>query len=224
MIPGDALARLPLFEDTGTCVVRTLAARGKVVSFGSGEVIFLSGSESRGWFIVLEGSVRVVQGAGARQHVIHSEKAGGTLGEVPFFSGGTYPATAIASEPTRCALFDRRSLESAIAECPEIAFVMTRRLALRTHALVTRLNERSAKSVRSRLVEFILERAAQSTAKSFSIGMTQQQLAEELGTVREVVSREIRRMTRESLLAARGGGRYELLDRAALRRISLTES
>ncbi|MEO7082666.1 MAG: Crp/Fnr family transcriptional regulator [Gemmatimonadaceae bacterium] len=213
MVTPELLARLGMFNDVGPCVVPTLAARALSVAFGPGEVIFLAGSEPRGWFIIIEGLVRVVQGTGARQHVVHSEGAGGTLGEVPFFSGGRHPATGIAAEPTRCVLFDRASLEAAIAECPEIAFVMTRRLALRTHALVLRLNERSAKSVRIRLVEFLLERATSAgSRRTFSIGMTQQELAEELGTVREVISREIRRLSGDGLLAPIGGGRYEIAD------------
>jgi len=221
MIAPQHLTDLELFRDVGSGVVPALAARAVPVSYGSGEVIFLAGTEPRGWFVVLEGQVRVVQGVGARQHVIHSEGRGGTLGEVPLFTGGRYPATAIAAEPTQCALFDRASLESAIAVCPEIAFVMTRRLALRTHALVMRLNERSALSVRARLAEFLLARASSTARRSFSVGMTQQQLAEELGTVREVVSREVRQLTRAGVLLSHGGGRFEVVDRSALQRVAI---
>ena len=46
--------------------------------------------------------------------------------------------------------------------------------------------------------------------------MTQQQLAEELGTVREVISRELRVLMRAGLMESIGGGRYRLLDLARL--------
>ena len=223
MIAPDVLDGLELFAGASPAVVRALAARGRVAEYASGEVIFLAGSQAQGWFIVLEGVVRVVQGAGARQHVVHTERRGGTLGEVPLFTGGTHPATAIAAEPARCAVFDRPSLEAAIADCPEIAFVMTRRLALRTHALVQRLNARSAKSVRARLIEFLLARAERSSRKIVSVSMTQQQLAEELGTVREVVSREVRRLCREGLIVSHGGGRYEIADAKAMRMAAESE-
>lgn len=218
MIDTKLLASLEPFREVDASVVDALCARGRTVSYAPGEVIFLAGSEPRGWFVVLDGLVRVVQGSGDRQHVVHSERAGGTLGEVPLFTGEPHPATAIAAEPTRCAHFDRKSLEAAIGACPEIAFVMMRRLALRTHALVHRLNERSARSVRARLVEFLLERSEQSTRSIFSTGMTQQALAEELGTVREVVSREVRRLVADGLIVSHGGGRYEIVDMAAMRR------
>jgi CRP-like cAMP-binding protein len=134
------------------------------------------------------------------------------MGEVPLFAGETHPATGIAAEPTRCALFDRSSLEGAIAECPEIGFLINRRLALRVRRLVERLDER-ARSVQSRLAEFISARLEQSdSGDRVSIGMTQQRLAEELGTVREVVSREIKNLVRQRILESLGGGRYRVVN------------
>jgi CRP-like cAMP-binding protein len=216
VIAADRLARLPLFRGASAAVVRALSKRATIVTAGPNEVLFLTNSEPRGWWIVLEGKVRVVRGDGARQHVVHTEGPGGTLGEVPLFSGGTYPATAIAAEPTQCALFSRDALEAAIGEAPAIAFIVAQRLADRVRMLVDRLDERSARSVQSRLIEFLLARPAQRS--SISLGMTQQALAEELGTVREVVSRELRTLVRRGWIQAIGGGRYRIVDADSLRR------
>ena len=140
------------------------------------------------------------------------------MGEVPLFGGETHPATGIAAEPTRCALFDKPSLQAAIAECPEISFLINRRLALRVRRLVERLDERS-RSVGSRLAEFLVDRLeASSSGDRLSIGMTQQALAEELGTVREVVSREIKALVKERALENLGGGRYRVTNPDTLRR------
>ncbi len=220
MIDRDALARLPLFADISPRAIDVLASRAIKTEFAADEVIFLAGSPPRGWFVVLEGLVRVVSGASPRQHVIHTESVGGTMAEVPLFTGATHPATGIAAEPTRCALFERRALEAAIGECPEIAFVLAKRLALRVETLVARLEARSATSVRSRLIAFLLERHAASTRKSLSLGMTQQQLAEELGTVREVVVRELRRLRHEGLIVSAANGRFRIADPTSLRNAS----
>ncbi|HMA24907.1 MAG TPA: Crp/Fnr family transcriptional regulator [Gemmatimonadaceae bacterium] len=210
MISVERLVALPLFAGERREVVDALARRGIEARFEPNAVMFLAGSEPRGWYIVLEGRVRVVRGSGSRQHVVHTEGKGGTLGEVPLFAGGTHPATGIAAEPTRCALFSRAALEAAIGEAPAIAFIIARRLALRVRQLVDRLDERSARSVQARLIEFLLSRPTNGWA-SITLGMTQQALAEELGTVREVVSREIRVLTRRGWIEALGGGRYRLL-------------
>ena len=209
MISVERLASLPLFADEPRDVIGALARRGIEVRFEPNGVLFLAGSEPRGWYVVLGGRVRVVRGSESRQHVIHTETKGGTLGEVPLFGGGTHPATGIAAEPTQCALFSRAALEAAIGEAPTIAFIIARRLASRVRQLVDRLDERSARSVQSRLIEFLLTRPTNRSG-SVTIGITQQALAEELGTVREVVSREIRVLTRRGLLEALGGGRYRL--------------
>jgi CRP-like cAMP-binding protein len=89
---------------------------------------------------------------------------------------------------------------------------------MRVRHLVERLDER-VRSVRSRLAEFLLERVATSrNPNSISLGMTQQALAEELGTVREVVSRELKALVSSGTIESLGGGRFRVSDIDALRR------
>jgi len=143
MVATELLSNLSLFRNESPKVIAALAKRGIDVRYPTNAVLFLTGDPARGWFIVAEGMVRVVRGSGTRQHVIHTEGPGGTLGEVPLFTQGTHPATGIAAEPTRCVLFDRSALEAAIAEAPSIAFLLAARLAFRAERLVERLHERS---------------------------------------------------------------------------------
>jgi len=206
----DELAGLGPFVDLPRTVVTALASRALDVAFDTDEVLFLAGSAPRAWYVVVHGKVRVVRGSGSRQHVIHTEIAGGTMGEVPLFAGGTHPATAIAAEPTRCALFTLPALRSAMAENETVSLMLLRRLALRTRGLVERLDDRSSRSVQARLIEFVLSRPVVGLSQTISLGMTQQALAEELGTVREVVSRELRALCHTGLIEAAGGGRYRL--------------
>lgn len=218
MIPVERLVGFELFHGAAPEVATSLAARGCEIRFAPDEVLFLAGSEPRGWYIVLEGRVRVVRGAGVRQHVVHSEGPGGTLGEVPLFAGGGHPATGIAAEPTVCALFTRAAIEAAMAANPGVGFLLLGRLALRVKSLVERLDGRSTRSVHARLAEYLLTRPPSARSAAISLGMTQPALAEELGTVREVVSRELRALVRRGLIQSLGGGRYTLLDVEALRR------
>jgi CRP/FNR family transcriptional regulator len=220
MIPSTQLSALPSFLDVPRDVTETLASLAIETRHLSGELLFAAGTKPRGWYVILQGRVRVVRGAGTRQHVVHTETAGGTLGEVPLFAGGTHPATGIAAEPTICALFTRAKLEAAIAANSGVAFLLLRRLADRTRALVDRLDDRSARSVQARLAEFLLNRRAATGNVIISVGLTQQQLAEELGTVREVVSRELRILGRAGLVATKGGGRYELRDLRRLQQLT----
>jgi CRP/FNR family transcriptional regulator len=220
MIPPSRLAALDLFDGAPSRVLATLAAGAVEVSYVADEVIFTEGSAPRGWFVVLEGQVRVMRVSGSRQHIVHTEGPGGTLGEVPLFADGTHPAMGVAAEPTRCALWSRRALQGAVAANADVAFLLLRRLALRVRGLVERLDGRSAHTVQARLAGFLLTRPSAANGGSISLGMTQQRLAEEIGTVREVVSRELRTLIGEGLIARRGGNRFTVLDAARLGKIA----
>jgi len=220
MIDLARIANLPLFATCPRAALTAIAAHASERDFSVDEVLFSAGSPSKGLFVVLEGRVRVVRAGDGRQHVVHTETVGGTLGEVPLFDGGTYPATAIAAEATRCLVLDRDAIRGAIKASPDVAFLFLGRLAARVRTLVDRLDDRSARSVMARLAEFLLARPSRSESATISLGMTQTALAEELGTVREVVVRALRELVQRKLIASRGQGQYEIVDRGALERLT----
>ncbi|HEV2736035.1 MAG TPA: Crp/Fnr family transcriptional regulator [Longimicrobiaceae bacterium] len=218
MIDASTLERIPLLRGAGAGARRELAARATLRRFAAGEVLWTAGGEPRGLYVVLEGRVRVLRSTGGRQHVVHVEEAGGTLGEVPLFSGGRYPATAVAAEDTLCVALGRDALHAAVHADPEFAFALLERLAGRVRALVERLDRLAARSVAARLAAFLLERHREGRGAPFGLGCTQTELAEELGTVREVLVREMGRLRRRGVLHAAGRGRWTVADDAALRR------
>src|SRR5207253_2042955 len=105
------LGSVPLLADASPGARAVLAAGSVERRFAAGAVQFTAGSPARGLVILLEGRVRVLRAtAEGRQHVIHTEGPGGTLGEVPLYTGGGYPATAVAIEPVRCVVIGRAVL------------------------------------------------------------------------------------------------------------------
>lgn len=216
MIPRERLRAIPFFAAFPETALQVMADRGVERRFAAGETLFRAGDTASGLMVVLEGRVRVVREAGGRAQVVHVEAAGGTLGEVPLFAGGGYPATAIAMEPTVCAVIARESLAAAIRSSPDAAFVLLERMARRVRELVGRVDRLSLRSVSARLAEYLLSRTSAHGRAVIALGMTQQQLAEELGTVREVIVRELHALRNRGVIRAIGGGRYEILDVTAL--------
>lgn len=187
-----------------------LAARAITRRFSRGARLWTAGTEPRGLFVLLEGRVRVVRTVGARQHVLHTEGPGATLGEVPLFAGGTYPATAIAEEQSLCLVIDRATLALAIAADPRLAWQLLERLAWRVRHLAERLSAQTADPVRARLAAYLRSRPIGPDG-TITLGGTQQQVAEEIGTVREVIVRVMRQWTTEGKLRRRGRGTYLLV-------------
>jgi CRP/FNR family transcriptional regulator, dissimilatory nitrate respiration regulator len=195
--------------------------------FATDEILWSAGDRSEGITLVLEGRIRIVRGSGGRQLVIHSGVPGATLGEVPFFTGGSYPATAIAAEPTRCLFLPEAAVRRAIAVDPALAFFFLTRLSHRIEDLVERVDRLTVSSVQTRLAHFILQRhqaivaSSRSRSKSakgaaFSLGMTQTALGEELGTVREVVVRALRALRQSGAIESVGDGKYRVVNASIL--------
>jgi CRP-like cAMP-binding protein len=102
---------------------------------------------------------------------------------------------------------------------PGLAEALLRRLASRTREIIVRLDSLAHQSVLRRLAGHIARRAAEPATREgpISLGMTQVALAEELGTVKEVIVRELRTLRRLRLIEPMGRGLYRVIDLPALR-------
>lgn len=213
---ADSLDALPLFASLCAATRGRLIAGGTVRRYPANTLLFQAGVEATGLFIILSGRVRVIRVSHGRQRVVHTEGPGGTLAEVPLFEGGTLPATAEALEPTRCLILRGDSLRAIMRDDPAVALLFLRRLSSRVRELVDRLDHATNQSVPSRVAAFILQRDAVAPGKPFTLGMTQGALAEELGTVREMVVRALTRLRVSGAIEAVGRRQFRLRDRAAL--------
>jgi CRP/FNR family transcriptional regulator len=213
------LPDLPLFRLLAPEARRILAAAPRR-RFRRGQALWTAGAAAEGLAVVLSGRVRVVRAPGGRQFSVHTEGPGGTLGEVPFYAGGRYPATAIAAEPTACLWLDRGTLARAVAADPELALRWLGRLAARVRGLVERLDQQTARTVEQRLAALLLERHAAAGGQPFALASTQTEAAEELGTVREVLVRALRRLRETGLVESPVRGRYRVRDHQAMLRVA----
>ncbi len=220
MIDDATLNRIPFAAALTTGARRELAARGVLRRFPAGSVLFRAGDPGAAMYVILDGCVRVLGGLPGRAHVVHTERAGGSLGEVPALDGGPYPATAEAVESTTCIAFTAGALHAAITSEPSLAMIFIARLAGRVRVLVDRIESQAARRLPERLAALILKRHRETGAGEFTIATSQTAVAEELGTVREVVVRMLADMRRDGLIRSAGRSRVAVLDVAALQRLA----
>jgi CRP/FNR family transcriptional regulator, dissimilatory nitrate respiration regulator len=219
MLDVRTLRRIPALSALAPPAQRELLARGIERRYAAQQTLFRAGQPPPGLFLVVEGRVRVVREGAARRQVVHTEGPGATLGEVPLFDGGGMPATAVALVPTRCLIFTLDTVVAAIRQDPRLALLLLGQLSRRVRQLVTRIDRLSFQGVRARLADYLLGRSSAATGQAVAFEGTQTALAEELGTVREVLVRELRYLRRQGLIRASGRGGYQVLDSGALRRL-----
>jgi len=186
--------------------LRILGARTVRKRLNAGELLFSEGEACRGLHIIARGKVRIFKSSpNGREQVLAVNQPGESIAELPVFDGGAYPASAIALEDTQIAFISQRDFRSYCMEHPEVALKMLAVVGARLRRLVAIIEELSFSTIRQRLVATLL-RLAQSEGKTtqkgieFQLPASHQQLANELGTVRELVSRNLMRLQAEGLL------------------------
>jgi CRP/FNR family transcriptional regulator, cyclic AMP receptor protein len=200
------LKNTPLFSSLSQPELQMLAHRTVRRLFSSGELLFSEGEPCNGLNIISRGRVRIFKtSVNGREQVLAVEQPGGSIAELPVFDGGPYPASAVAVEDTEIAFISRRDFQAYCMEHPEVSLKVLAVVGSRLRRLVGIIEELSFTTIRQRLVSTLV-RLAQSEGKrtargvEFLLPSSHQELANQLGTVRELISRNLTRLQAEGLL------------------------
>lgn len=203
-----ALARTELLKSLSQPELQTLAAHAVRKLFTAGELLFSEGEPCNGLHIIASGKVRIFKTSmSGREQVLAINGPGETIAELPVFDGGPYPASSVAVEDSEIAFISRRDFHSYCLEHPEVALKVLSVVGGRLRRLVGLIEELSFTTIRQRLIS-VLVKLAQANGKEtergieFQLPATHQELANQLGTVRELISRNLMRLQAEGFLDA----------------------
>lgn len=200
------LQRAPLLSSLSPAELGLLAARTVRKLLSAGELIFSEGEPCEGLHIISRGKVRIFKtSVNGREQVLALNGAGESIAELPVFDGGPYPASAVAVEDTEIAFISRRDFQAHCREHPEVALKVLAVVGSRLRRLVGIIEELSFTTIRQRLVAALVRLAESEGTKTargveFLLPASHQELANQLGTVRELVSRNLTRLQAEGLI------------------------
>lgn len=204
-----ALAAVPYLAGLGAADLRALAAAARLVRAARGEVIFQEGSPCAGLYVIAAGCVRVLKrSAEGREQVLHREREG-ALGEGPLFDGDPYPASAEALEPAALLFLPRETVLAWCRKRPELAIGIARALARRVRRFAALAEDLALREVGQRLAGYLVARAAEDGeavrgGAEVVLRESNQEIATQIGTVRELVSRALAGLRREGLIRVSG--------------------
>jgi CRP/FNR family transcriptional regulator len=203
------LRRVPLFNELSEAELEALAARTASKSYESGTIVFSEGDLCRELLIVEAGSVRLYKSArNGREQLIAIERAGNTLAEVPAFDGGRYSVTARAQDSVCLLILDADIFRRVCLQNPQVAVKLIKVLGHRLRHLDGLVEELSFSTVRGRLVAHLSHLAREQGRKrgdcvEFELKENNEELAARLGTVRELISRNLGRLHGDGLIEMR---------------------
>ena len=200
------LEKTALLSGLTSAELHQLAARTVRKRFSEGELLFSEGEPCHGLHIIASGKVRIFKTSlGGREQVLAVNTPGESVAELPVFDGGPYPASAVAIEDAEIAFISRRDFQAYCIEHPEVALKVLATVGARLRRLVGIIEELSFTTIRQRLITALI-RLAESEGKptahgsAFQLPASHQELANQLGTVRELISRNLMRLQAEGLL------------------------
>lgn len=215
MTPRQILKGTPLFAALGDSELDSLADRSGIHSFETGEILFTEGEPCRGFYVVVSGRVRIFKtSVNGREQVLTVEGPGASIAELPVFDGGNYPASASAVEKLEVLFISRAHFRAICLEHPEVALKLLEVVGSRLRRLVGIIEELSFTTVRQRLISWLLRRAKEE-GNVFTLSANHQELAAQIGTVRELVSRNLARLQAQGFIEM-NGREITMLDRVGL--------
>lgn len=186
--------------------------------YNKGEIIFSDGEEGHGFFVVVEGLVKIFKvSSEGKEQILHIFGPGESFGQVAVYAGLRYPASAQAILKSQVLFFPREAFVDLITRTPSLAMNMLAVLSKRLREFTSQVESLSLKEVPGRLAAYLLFLSEEKDNKdTVTLNISKGQLASLLGTIPETLSRIFARM-RELNLIEMDGRKIKLLDPAGLK-------
>jgi CRP-like cAMP-binding protein len=196
-----ALSEIALFAALSEGELQGLAQRAVEKRFAADEVLFWEGEACVGIFLIIEGVVKIFRTSPSGREVMLSiETAPATVAELPLFDGGPYPASVRVVEPVVALFVNKSDFQQFCRQNPDVALKVLAVVGRRLRQLVGLVESMTFGSVTQRLARLLLDASKEAGADMFDLPATHQELASRLGTVREVVSRNLGRFRAQGLI------------------------
>jgi len=200
------LGRVPLFSGLTESEMEFIASRVVPRRYNGGQIVFNEGEPCSGLYVVASGHVRIFKtSASGREQVLGVDGPGSSVAELPVFDGGNYPASVAAVDETVLLFVSKQDFQELCLAHPQVALKVLRVVGARLRRLVGIIEELSFTTVRHRLAALLLrlaqhegERAGDSL--TFMLPDNNQEIASQIGTVRELVSRNLSRLQSEGII------------------------
>ncbi|MFZ2052730.1 MAG: Crp/Fnr family transcriptional regulator [Candidatus Aminicenantales bacterium] len=183
---------------------KKIASLGIKKAYRKDAFLFLAQEEARGFFYILKGEVRVfrMDDAGKELEIVRLRR-GDFFGEAIVILKGKFPAFARAAQDTEVLFFEKQSVFRRLETDPAVARFMLLLLARKCQVLNQRIETFGLRTVRRRLVQYLLSFCRGDEACRLELPVKKVEIARQLGTISETLSRNLRKLQEESLIEVR---------------------
>jgi CRP/FNR family transcriptional regulator len=199
-------------------IADALERAGRVATLPSGSRIYGPGQPPESFLLLIDGTVRVQQvSESGREIVLYRVNTGEScaLTTACLMSYEDYLAEAIAETDIQAVAIPRAVFDELVGRSPAFRQFVFQAFSSRITDLFRIIEDVAFQRLDNRLAQKLVELSRGGA----TVAATQQQLASELGTAREVVSRVLGELARRGLIQI-GRGSIALIDRPGLDKLA----
>jgi CRP/FNR family transcriptional regulator len=210
MDPRSFLKQVPLFSRLSARDLVALALITKIRSVRQRETIFLKAEKGDAFYVVVRGRINIFSRSRmGKVKTFAFLEPRDFFGEMVLLGGEDRSAGAVAMVASELLIIRRADFKRLLLQQPEISFGLLRTLWERLSQADREIESLSFNSVLGRLAETLLDMGKRYGKKDpqgirLDLDLTQRDLADRVGTAREVVSRVINRFIRTGCLKING--------------------
>ncbi len=236
----DLLRRCPLFGGLKEEDLRRIRSIASLKQVKKRAVLFSEGEETRGFYVILSGKVKVYKvSPDGKEQILHVVNSPDSFAEAALFLEGTYPASAEALSDSQLLFFPKRDFIRLIEKNPQLSINMIVSLSQFLKRFASLIEELSLKEVSSRIAKYLIDLSLKSSKadtnrndgrtgtrfreekspKEVELDLSKTQLALKLGTISETLSRTLAKMKAKGIIDVRKN-RILILNREALEELA----
>ena len=221
----ELLRRCPLFTGLKEEDLKKIKAIALPKQVGKREILFSDGEETRGFYVILSGKVKIYKiSPEGKEQILHVVSAPDAFAEAALFLEGTYPAFAEALSDSQLLFFPKKDFIQLVERNPQLSINMIVTLSQYLKRFASLIEELSLKEVSSRIAKYLIDLSLKSSKegksnKEVELDLSKTQLALKLGTISETLSRTLAKMKAKGIIDVRKN-RILILNREALEELA----
>lgn len=215
------LANFKLFSGVSNTHLEPLEDALVKRELGPDNLIFQRGEEPSGFYLILSGRVKVFRNSfRGQEQIIGVFGPGDSFAEAALFRPG-YPASSVTMVPTELIFVEKERFLKRLGDNPQLALRLLVGMSAKQHHLVNLIEDLSLRDARGRLCHYLSSLVPNSSGSGqiqVQLPVTQVTLAQLFGITEETLSRSVRSLRKDGVLAPTTKGGFVIHDLERLKK------
>lgn len=213
----------PLFSNLTDVDRAEILGFAQLFKYPAGKTIFNEGEECKGYYIVIDGSVKLYKlSPNGEEHIVELISDGQSFAEAVLFADKPYPVYAQTLKPTELLFFPKKEYLDYLCQKPDFLLKIIASLSMRMHKLVVKIERLTLQDSIHKVASYLAENIDTAT-NAVELPASKNAISSYLDIEPETFSRALKILESKNFIQIDQNKRIVCNDIEALKKYSLSE-